>query len=50
MAVAKCGQHWSWGSLIWCSGKKVNEYSKNEYVDKMCCNCPWWKGNKKDEN
>lgn len=48
MAVAKCGQRWSWDSLMWCSGKKINESEKNEEVDKMCYGCAWWKGNNKD--
>lgn len=48
MAVAKCGQRWSWDSLMWCSGKKINEGKENEEVDKMCYGCAWWNGNNKD--
>lgn len=49
MAIAKCGQHWSWSSLIWCNGKRLIN-TENKCIDKMCYSCPWWKGNKKDEN
>ena len=46
MAVAKCGQRWSWDSPMWCSGK--NEDKESGEVDKMCYGCAWWKGNNKD--
>lgn len=47
MAIAKCGQHWSWDSPMWRSGKKITNTKKNEIIDKMCVSCPWWKGNNK---
>lgn len=46
MAIAKCGTHWSWGSPMWCTGKKIDKNKKPNEVDKMCLGCPWWKGNK----
>ena len=48
MAVANCGQRWSWDSPMWCGGKKINEGKENEGVDKMCYRCAWWNGNNKD--
>lgn len=50
MAVAKCGMHWPWDSPMWCSGKKTDESKKPDEVDKMCISCPWWKGNKKEND
>lgn len=47
MAIAKCGQHWSWDSPMWCSGKTVVDTAKESIIDKMCVSCPWWKGNNK---
>jgi len=40
MAVAYCGQQWSWDSPMWCTGKKVDEK-----IDSHCISCPWYKGN-----
>ncbi len=49
MAVASCGQHWSWDSPMWCSGKKLpNVNYKNMEVEHMCITCPWYKGNKEE--
>lgn len=50
MAVAKCGQHWSWDSPMWCLGKKLENinYSINHPVETMCITCPWYKGNNKE--
>ena len=43
MAMASCGQHWSWSSPMLCSGKIIDD--KHKKVDKMCYSCPWWKEN-----
>lgn len=41
MAVAKCGQMFSWDSPMWCSGKVINNTTEYEPVfDKMCISCP----------
>lgn len=48
MAIAKCGQMFSWGSPMWCCGKILVGTTK-EKVEKMCISCPWWKGNRKEE-
>lgn len=50
MAIAKCGMHWSWDSPMWCSGNKTDENKKPDEVDKMCIGCPWYKGNKKEDD
>ena len=49
MAIAKCGQHWSWDSPMWCSGKKLEgvNYNVNRPVETICITCPWYKGNNK---
>ena len=49
MAVAKCGQHWSWSSPMWCRGKIISDIDKEPKVDKMCITCPWWIGKKNNE-
>lgn len=49
MAIASCGMHWSWDSPMWCSGKKMDESKKPDEVDKTCLGCPWWKGNKNED-
>ncbi len=46
MAVANCGQHWSWDSPMWCSGEQENNVN-GKHVKLMCNSCPWYKGNNK---
>lgn len=46
MAVANCGQHWSWDSPMWCSGIQENNINGN-HVKLMCNSCAWYKGNNK---
>ena len=51
MAVAKCGQMFSWDSPMWCNGKVVNNTTKEKSVfAKMCVTCPWWEGHKREED
>ena len=51
MAVAKCGQMFSWDSPMWCNGKVVNNTTKEKSVfAKMCATCPWWEGHKHEED
>ena len=50
MAIANCGQHWSWDSPMWCRGKIISDIDKEPTIDKMCITCPWWKGNKREDD
>lgn len=47
MAVAKCGQHWSWDSPMWCSGIQENNVNGRKHVKLMCNSCAWYSGNNK---
>lgn len=50
MAVAKCGQMFSWDSPMWCSGKIINNTTKRNQFVQMCLTCPWWEGHKHEED